>query len=128
MLHPAGLLRPRRADAALLQTCRAVYAECWHLSLAMREQVHWATREAERAPPGYDFEAASHKMGVFLRAAREQRGGLSFEIQSLRVFAQTYMLEWGHMARLLRTQHLHPRSVTLTIRHTDWPDWRTTHR
>lgn len=121
-----GYSAPRRTDAALLRTCRAAYAEGWHLPFAMREQVHWATRDWQRAPPGYEFEIAMHKAGLMLRAAREQRRAettMPFEIQSLRVFAQTVMLEWGNLARLLRTEHLHPRSLTLTVRHADWPGW-----
>lgn len=118
-----GYSAPRRTDAALLRTCRAIYGEAWHLPFAMREQVHWATREGGRAPPGYDFEIAMHKMALGLRVAREQRGNRRFEIQSLRVFAQTFMLEWGNLARLLRTEDLHPRSLTLTVRHADWPNW-----
>lgn len=118
-----GYFAPRRTDAALLRTCRAIYGESWHLPFTMREQVHWATREFGRAPPGYDFEIAMHKMGLGLRVAREQRRHQQFEIQSLRVFAQTFMLEWGNMARLLRTEDLHPRSVTLTVRHADWWNW-----
>lgn len=131
-----GYSAPRRTDAALLRTCRAAYGEGWHLPFAMREQVHWAVRDWQRAPPGYDFEIAMHKMGLMLRAAREQRGDREtptttttttttapFEIQSLRVFAQTFMLEWGNLARLLRTEDLHPRSLTLTVRHADWLGW-----
>lgn len=119
-----GYSAPRRTETALLQTCRAIYGESWHLPFSMREQVHWATREGGRAPPGYDFEIAMHKMALSLRVAKEQRWRQPhFEIQSLRVFAQTFMLEWGNLARLLRTEDLHPRSLNLTVRHADWCNW-----
>ncbi|SPN98649.1 related to M.genitalium alanine--tRNA ligase [Cephalotrichum gorgonifer] len=32
---------PRRTDTALLQTCRAVYAESWFLPVLLREQADW---------------------------------------------------------------------------------------
>ncbi|KAJ6440099.1 Anaphase-promoting complex subunit 13 [Purpureocillium lavendulum] len=108
---------PRISDTRLLRTCRAVYKECWHLPCALREQVAWVTN-ADRAPLSYD----EGQLLSTLRYMEELRGE-KVEIGSLRVFTQMFMLERGEVAHLLREPSLHPREVTLTIRHTDWWHW-----
>ncbi|KJZ70914.1 hypothetical protein HIM_09707 [Hirsutella minnesotensis 3608] len=111
---------PRKTDIELLRTCRAVYRECWHMPFALREQVHWAT-EIDRAPPG--FWSQDSRLAERLSHITELQG--ETEIDSLRIFAQMYKLEQGDVAALLRTPFLHPRSVTLTIRHADWWFWES---
>lgn len=113
-------LAPRKTDIALLQTCRAVYHECWHLPFLLREQIHWAANG--RGPSSYDWLPEVEKLGATLKRIREQQQ-LPFEIQSLRVFAQMYMLEDGNLATILKLPELHPRVLTLTIRHADWWFW-----
>jgi hypothetical protein len=51
-------------------------------------------------------------------------GGGRVEIESLHVFAQMYKIENGHLTNILRTTpYLHPKSLALTVRHTDWWWW-----
>ena len=45
---------PRRTDTELLRSCRFVYAECWSLPFALREQVLWLAGKG-RAPPRQKF-------------------------------------------------------------------------
>ncbi|KAI1136423.1 hypothetical protein F5Y05DRAFT_108025 [Hypoxylon sp. FL0543] len=114
---------PRKADTALLRTCRAAYAECWFLPFMLQEQVHWLTAQ-DRAPPEYRVHVSAKSLRSRLQQIRKQRGGDEIvEIESLRVFAQMYKLEEGRLERLLRTPGLYPRRLTLTIRHTDWWHW-----
>lgn len=113
---------PSKTDVALLQTCRAVYQECWHLPFLLREQVHWAVYDKDRAPPGYEFGPEMSRLESTLRAMRKYQRQ-KFEIRNLRVFSQMSMLESGNFARLLQTPELHPRTLTLTIRHADWWHW-----
>ncbi|KAM4064344.1 hypothetical protein HRG_006164 [Hirsutella rhossiliensis] len=109
---------PRKTDTELLRTCRAVYTECWHMPFALREQMHWVT-DAARAPPGSESLQLRQRLAHIAELQGET------EIGSLRIFAQMYMLEEGKVATLLATPFLHPRTVTLTIRHADWWYWET---
>ena len=110
---------PRRTDTALLQTCRAVYAETWFLPFMLREQVHWLSSNA-RAPP--DYRGASG-LRQDLKRIEAQLGEGHVEIAHLRAFAQMFMLEENKLRKLMKVRGLHPRVVTLTIRHTDWWYW-----
>lgn len=110
---------PRRTDTSLLQTCRAAYAEAWFLPFVLREQVHWLT-SSNRAPPEYRGTA---DLAGRLRRIAAQLGEEKVEIVGLRVFAQMVMIEQGGMRALLATRGLYPRTLTLTIRHTDWWFW-----
>ncbi|KAK0706007.1 hypothetical protein B0T26DRAFT_725198 [Lasiosphaeria miniovina] len=113
---------PRKTDTRLLRTCRAVYHEAWFLPFTMREQTHWLTSQ-ERAPPEYVQHVQLSRLGITLARITAQHGGEKVEIESLRVFAQMWALEDYALARLLHTPHLHPRRLTLTIRHADWWWW-----
>ncbi|MBE3110726.1 MAG: hypothetical protein IMZ46_09490, partial [Acidobacteria bacterium] len=112
---------PRRTDTSLLQTCRAAYAESWFLPFMLREQVHWLTAR-DRAPPEY---SGTTDLEGSLRRITAQLGEEKIEIAGLRVFAQMYRIEQGEMESLMATPGLHPRALTLTIRHTDWWYWET---
>lgn len=120
---------PRKTDWALLASCRAVYAEAWHLPFVLREQTHWLSSQ-DRAPPEYTTgqthgggRAASEVLARRLAAIGDKLGGAGFEIAGVRVFAQMYKLEDGSLATLLGTPGLRPRAVALTVRHTDWWYW-----
>ena len=120
---------PRRSDTALLSTCRAAYAECWFLPFVLQEQTHWLTSQ-DRAPPEYNvyehepYAVQFHSLKSPLQQIHDQRGANeTIEIESLRAFAQMYRLKEDALALLLQTPHLHPRRVTLTIRHADWWFW-----
>ncbi|KAH6685972.1 hypothetical protein F5X68DRAFT_276679 [Plectosphaerella plurivora] len=111
---------PRRTDTELLRTCRAIYKECWHLPFLLREQLYWIT-SPDRAPP--EFGSSRPKLGEWVQKIAELQGEDRVIIEKLRVFAQMYKLEEGGMTSLLRTPHLQPRCITLTIRHADWWFW-----
>ncbi|KAI1762140.1 hypothetical protein GGR53DRAFT_432252 [Hypoxylon sp. FL1150] len=116
---------PRKSDTALLRTCRAAYAECWFLPFMLHEQTHWLTAQ-DRAPPEYRANVTQAALCSRLQLIKDQReDGEVVEIEGLRVFAQMYRLEGAALASLLRTPHLRPRRLTLTIRHTDWWHWES---
>ncbi|KAF4443144.1 hypothetical protein F53441_11543 [Fusarium austroafricanum] len=106
-------------DTRLLRTCRAIYRETWFKPFLLREQTEWATAE-DRAPPSGKAPPPLRRM---LRQIATSQGTDEVEIERLRVFAQMYKLEDGSLAGILRTPHLAPRTITLTIRHTDWWFW-----
>lgn len=116
---------PRKTDARLLRTCRAVYQEAWFLPFILREQTHWLTAP-DRAPPEYGSSQQLSNLIDTLGRIAQQHGTEHVETNGLRVFAQMWALERGHLATMLRTlPQLHPRSLTLTIRHTDWWWWES---
>lgn len=110
---------PRKTDIALLQTCRAIYQECWHLPYMLKEQSCWLTYP-ERAPPKHNPE---HLM-LKLRRISKIQGGDEAVISHLRIFAQMFKLEKNTLGELLqRNPFLKFRVMTLTIRHADWWFW-----
>lgn len=116
---------PRRSDTRLLRTCRAVYREAWFLPFVLREQTHWLTH-AERAPPEYRLGPQIEALAATLQRIAAHHGTAHVEVRALRVFAQMWALEEGYLANLLRAAPLlHPRQLTLTIRHADWWWWES---
>ncbi|KAK0702388.1 hypothetical protein B0H67DRAFT_650424 [Lasiosphaeris hirsuta] len=77
----------------------------------------------QRAPPEYDVDVQLPRLRSMLQRITQQHGGKQVEIECLRVFAQIWMLEEDRLAALLKTPDLHPRILTLTIRHADWWWW-----
>ncbi|RKU40354.1 hypothetical protein DL546_000921 [Coniochaeta pulveracea] len=114
----------RKSDLRLLRTCRAVYREAWFLPFTKRTQTFWlCTVGEDRAPPGHWASAHRRRCGRILSQITAEYGGRRVEIEKLHVFAQMYKIENGELCHVLRTPHLHPRSFTLTVRHTDWWWW-----
>lgn len=116
---------PRKSDTRLLRTCRAVYQEAWFLPFILREQTHWLT-SSDRAPPEYDSTQQLSTLVSTLDSIAEQHGTEHVETNGLRVFAQMWALERRQLATMLRMlPRLHPRTLTLTIRHADWWWWES---
>ncbi|CEL06857.1 hypothetical protein ASPCAL10028 [Aspergillus calidoustus] len=124
-----GYSAPLKTHTALLRTCKLAYAEGWWMPLAFAEQVFYLTAD-ERAPPrigGGRIERRAFE--GFLKHIHEMhaRRGMS-EMQMhtgpLHIFAQLYMLEPGSALQdLFDIEHFAPRSVTLTLRYTDFWHW-----
>ncbi|KAF5691877.1 hypothetical protein FDENT_3245 [Fusarium denticulatum] len=112
-------LAAQSTDTRLLRTCRAIYRETWFKPFLLREHTEWATGE-DRAPPPHK---APPRLRPMLAKISKSLGTDSVEIERLRVFAQMYRLQENGLREVLRTPHLAPRTITLTIRHTDWWYW-----
>ncbi|KAH7305280.1 hypothetical protein B0I35DRAFT_444290 [Stachybotrys elegans] len=122
---------PRKTDFNLLLTCRAIYRECWFLPMTLREMTFWLTHQS-RAPPteraGDDYarpQASTISLANRLRHTSDQLGE-TLELESIRFFAQMYVLEEGRLHETLSRSplcHVHFRRLTLTIRHQDWWFW-----
>lgn len=113
---------PRKTSTELLRTCRAIYRETWFLPFILREQTHWLSAQ-DRAPPNYSVWYTIAKLKDLLPEIARQLNQDKVEIESLHVFAQMYRIEQGGLAQLVHTSDIHPRRMTLTIRHTDWWFW-----
>lgn len=114
---------PRRSDVQLLRTCRAIYAECWFMPFLRKEQTHWLGHP-DRAPPEYDVRRKPNELASTLQRIQQALPeGQRAEIDGMHVFAQMFRVEDGTLADLVATKHLHPKRLTVTIRHTDWWYW-----
>ncbi|KAF5636788.1 uncharacterized protein FTJAE_5984 [Fusarium tjaetaba] len=112
-------LAAQSTDTRLLRTCRAIYRETWFKPFLLREHTEWATGE-DRAPPPHK---APPRLRPMLAKISKSLGTDKVEIERLRIFAQMYRLQENGLQEVLRTPHLAPRTITLTIRHTDWWYW-----
>ncbi|KAF5023565.1 hypothetical protein F66182_4378 [Fusarium sp. NRRL 66182] len=113
---------PQRTDTRVLRTCRAIYRETWFRPFLLREHTQWATSD-DRAPPKTIRRQHQPALLKMLKQIAKQQGLETVEIERLRVFAQMYKLEEGKLRTILATRLLAPRTLTLTIRHTDWWFW-----
>ncbi|KAJ7602890.1 hypothetical protein FB45DRAFT_173759 [Roridomyces roridus] len=102
-----------KIDTSLLITCRLVYLETHLAPVSLNEHVFWMYR----APP--ERKHASDCNAYFARLTVQQRGA----VKRVRFFAQMFWLEglrhqqWPEGLAIPR--------LTITIRHTDWPNWET---
>lgn len=109
---------PLWCDLQLLQTCRAIYSECWHMPQLLRQQKHWLT-SADDAPSDYNPDVDLHHFLETLPQIHKFLGRDRVEIPSLEVYAHMSMIEAGHLAHLLQQPALHPRRLRVSIRHID---------
>lgn len=118
-----------KTDTALLSTCRAIYKECWFMPFFLTEYVEFLS---ENRFISVDYPIARNqgwKTRKAKRVLREvvRRGGQpqALEINNMHFFMQASYLDGGLAARRLRlaVPLMHPRTLTLTIRHCGWQDW-----
>ncbi|KAL3454284.1 hypothetical protein BJX65DRAFT_85959 [Aspergillus insuetus] len=129
-----GYSAPLKTHTALLRTCKLAYAEGWWMPLAFAEHIFYLTAD-ERAPPpiGGAGNLDRNAFERFLKQIHEihasrgiDGGGMEMHMHTgpLHIFAQLYMLEPGAALQdLLNMEHFAPRSVTLTLRYTDFWHW-----
>ena len=90
-----------------------------------KEQTHWLGQPS-RAPPDYKQPLAPGRLKRNLERIQAALGeGQRAEIGRMHVFAQMFRVEDGTLADFVGTAHLHPKQLTVTIRHTDWWYWET---
>lgn len=110
-----GYTAPRRVYTDLLQTCRAVFEECWFMVADYFEHAVWVTSANHtpigEGPPRTDEQRA---------ALRGPRGGIG----RMRLFVRVSELERGALyPALWHARFLRPETVTVTLAHASWPDW-----
>jgi len=111
-------LAPKRVDASLLQTCQRVYGEAWFRPFIATEHTLFLTSN-DRRPARVTTRA-----DLAATLARMKEHGFEAELAHVRVFAQLYSLEPGkELQSIFLTPNLRPRTITVTLRHTDWWSW-----
>ncbi|EAW12398.1 uncharacterized protein ACLA_063670 [Aspergillus clavatus NRRL 1] len=110
-----GYTAPHRTCTELLRTCKRIYREAWFLPFASAEHSFYLTSHDRQ--PDVRFSFQDH-----LNLIHSIHGETS--IGRIRIFAQLWALEDGvRMEYLLNMSHFAPRSITLTIRYTDFWWW-----
>lgn len=113
-----GYHAPRRSCTELLRTCKRVYAEAWHLPFAFSEHAFYLCH-SDRAPRG---SLTTAKFQACLDTVH--RFHPKVETGHLRIFPQLWKLEQTlGFQNILDMRHFYPKSVTVTIRYTDWWYW-----
>lgn len=108
----------RRIDTAVLETCKLIYSEAWHLPLATAEHMLYLTWGSRSPPHMYDFFALQEAID----AVHDSHPNPT--IKHVQVYAQLCVLEDGPGLRpIVNLDHFNPEVITLTIRHTDWWEW-----
>ncbi|KAF9735973.1 hypothetical protein PMIN06_002517 [Paraphaeosphaeria minitans] len=109
-----GFAGPRKANSALLQTCKAVYTEGQKVFLRDLEWAFWFGR----GPPGRSGNAACVR---FFRSLSPQAAQ---SLEKVRFFTQMYWLEDGsNLRRIFSQPQFRPSELTITIRYSDWWWW-----
>ncbi|KAF7182922.1 hypothetical protein CNMCM7691_002666 [Aspergillus felis] len=112
-----GYAAPHRTHTELLRTCKRVYQEAWFMPFTYAEHAFYLTSH-DRAPEQLSPAAFQQCLDLIYRTHGKVEAG------RIRIFAQLFMLETGYqMEELLDMTHFYPRSITLTIRYTDFWMW-----
>ncbi|KKK16943.1 hypothetical protein ARAM_003757 [Aspergillus rambellii] len=112
-----GYSAPHRTCTDLLRTCKRVYLESWFMPFACAEHAFYLTAR-DRAPG----QLPRDRFAQFLKIIHDNHGEV--ETGRIRIFAQLYMLEpGGEIGDIMNMKHFHPRSITVTLRYTDFWHW-----
>lgn len=115
-----GYTHPRRLDIRLLKTCRAIYREAWAFPVTRKKYTFWLGHGDRRDIK--DWQSVNVQLARILRICYTiHKDKLKFK--HLQVFSQMFRLETHGLAELMVIPFFSVRSITLTIRHTDWWHW-----
>ncbi|KAH8834091.1 hypothetical protein DL96DRAFT_1457262 [Flagelloscypha sp. PMI_526] len=102
----------------LLRTCRLVYFEAHKLPMAaLKEVTFWG----DRGPTHENLPQSNWR--VYFSPINKIRADL---VERIQLFAQLYYLE-GDQFRAFASE-VHAKSLTITVRHTDWWFWESNER
>uniref|UniRef100_A0A8H7XS77 2EXR domain-containing protein n=1 Tax=Psilocybe cubensis TaxID=181762 RepID=A0A8H7XS77_PSICU len=105
----------QRINIALLAVCRRIYTETHALAVRVNEHVFWCS--SMRGPPRAFFD---NPKWYFSKFTVEQRAAISH----IHLFTQMYWVERAQSFRdFCELEDVHPKQLTITIRHTDWWFW-----
>ncbi|KAK7191629.1 hypothetical protein PSPO01_02078 [Paraphaeosphaeria sporulosa] len=109
-----GFSGPRKANSALLQTCKAVYTEGQKVFLRDLEWAFWF----DRGPSGRSGNVACLSFFSDLSPQAAQA------LEKVRFLTQMYWLEDGsNLRRIFAEPQFRPSELTITIRYSDWWWW-----
>ncbi|KAG8624599.1 hypothetical protein KVT40_007666 [Elsinoe batatas] len=110
--------RPQIVHTSILRTCRRLHDEGLRVLDQNLDHTIFFTAPPERPPQCTNPFDLERRLQDLVRQGRRP------SVQNLQVFANLALLETTqNLQDLLDIEHLHPRNVTLTIRHVDFRDW-----
>ncbi|KAK1221905.1 hypothetical protein PQX77_015285 [Marasmius sp. AFHP31] len=112
--HRPDFLYDDKIDTTLLQTCRQVYLETYRLPIALNDHVFW--RGPSRGPPSRFKKSPTD---LFHSLLNEQ----AVSVNRVHLFTQLFWLEGREFESLSQHPKFQPRSLHITIRHSDWWFW-----
>ncbi|KAL0571980.1 hypothetical protein V5O48_009982 [Marasmius crinis-equi] len=98
-----------KIDTTLLLTCRQIYLETYLLPISLNDHVFWCERGPYPDVPHFFFD----------RLLPQQISSIG----RVHLFTQLWWLENGDFERLAGSPNFRPRSLHITVRHTDWWWW-----
>lgn len=114
-----GYMGPRKTDTALLRTCQAIYNEAWYLPWTQAQHTFFLTaggRKPSKTTTVDGMQQVTHLIDYLHPDIPIHRK----EVANIQIFAQAWQLEPGeYLQKILSIPHFYPRTVTITLRHTD---------
>ncbi|KAK5104970.1 hypothetical protein LTS08_001243 [Lithohypha guttulata] len=118
-------MAPRKTDTALLRTCQAVYNDAWYLPWTLAQHTFFLTAP-DRKPKNNTEPHQMERVSKLIERLHPDVLSRRKEVHNVQVFAQLYILEPGNsLNNVLQIPYFMPRTVTITIRHTDIWFWET---
>lgn len=118
-----GYFGPRKTHTALLQTCQAIYNDCWFMPWTLARQTFFLAGAPRRPEKSTSTEQVARTVQLIEQLhpdVPERRK----EIANVQVFAQLCELECGGpLSDVLDISLFRPKNITITVRHTDIWDW-----
>lgn len=122
-----GNLAPTKISTSLLQTCQFFYSAYWYLPWTLSTHNFYLT-SSDRRPETTTTVEQMTRTSRLIEHLHADAPTRRKEVSHVQVFAQLYALEDGRaLTQILKIGHFMPRSVTITIRHTDWWFWENDH-
>ncbi|KAJ9658325.1 hypothetical protein H2198_003755 [Neophaeococcomyces mojaviensis] len=117
-------MAPRITDTALLRTCQLVYNAAWYLPWTSAQHTFFLAQEF-RKPSKATNPLQMARTCALIQRLHPNVPGHRKAISHIQVFAQLYRIEQGGLPEVLNIPYFMPRTITITIRHTDIWYWET---
>ncbi|KAI9719021.1 MAG: hypothetical protein M1828_006397 [Chrysothrix sp. TS-e1954] len=112
-------------DTRLLRTCRRIYTEAWFRPWTSFQHIFYLAWASRRPGDGSHVIVGITNMERILKEIHARHGDLPLD-NGIRIFAQLCELETGSaFGDIMDMECFFPRTITLTIRHTDWWNWES---
>ncbi|KAK5102457.1 hypothetical protein LTR70_000313 [Exophiala xenobiotica] len=116
-------MAPRKTETALLRTCQAIYCDAWYWPWTQARHTFFLTAGG-RKPMKTTETSQMERTLRLIEKLHPDVPARSKEVSNIQIFAQLYLLEPGQrLSHILQISHFSPRTVTITLRHTDMWHW-----
>jgi len=118
-----GYMGPRKTETALLRTCQAIYRDAWYWPWTQAQHTFFLTAGERKPMKTTQTSQMEHTLRLIEKLHPDVPARRK-EVSNIQIFAQLYLLEPGQcLSQILQIPHFRPRTVTITLRHTDIWFW-----